>query len=244
MPEEEVRATLPFLSPQVAAMVRLQLADRGPAGRGRCPAALRHHHRRPTASGSTGRPEHKTEHLDRERVIMLGPSAQEVLRPWLDRDPDGYCFSPAEVVEARNARKRAGRRSPMTPVAGCPAAPKPEPKRAPGPCVHPERLSDGDPAGVPQGRGADLVALAVAAQRRHGDPARYGLEAAQVVLGHAKADITEVYAEKDLDSGPEGRGRGRLRRAARIEDKRGSTSSLGEGLSRRQGWPAIPANRS
>ncbi len=27
--------------------------------------------------------------------------------------------------------------------------------------------------------------------------ARFGLEAAQVVLGHAKADTTEIYAEKD-----------------------------------------------
>ena len=26
---------------------------------------------------------------------------------------------------------------------------------------------------------------------------RYGLEAAQVVLGHAKADVTQVYAERD-----------------------------------------------
>jgi integrase len=28
--------------------------------------------------------------------------------------------------------------------------------------------------------------------------ARYGLEAAQTVLGHKKADVTEVYAERDL----------------------------------------------
>jgi site-specific recombinase XerC len=28
--------------------------------------------------------------------------------------------------------------------------------------------------------------------------ARYGLEAAQVILGHAKADVTQVYAERDL----------------------------------------------
>jgi hypothetical protein len=27
---------------------------------------------------------------------------------------------------------------------------------------------------------------------------RYGLEAAQAVLGHAKADTTEIYAEKNL----------------------------------------------
>jgi integrase len=28
--------------------------------------------------------------------------------------------------------------------------------------------------------------------------ARFGLEAAQAVLGHARADVTQVYAERDL----------------------------------------------
>jgi integrase len=28
---------------------------------------------------------------------------------------------------------------------------------------------------------------------------RYGLEAAQVVLGHTKADVTEVYAERNQE---------------------------------------------
>lgn len=27
----------------------------------------------------------------------------------------------------------------------------------------------------------------------------YGLEAAQVVLGHARADVTQVYAERDRE---------------------------------------------
>ena len=27
---------------------------------------------------------------------------------------------------------------------------------------------------------------------------QYGLEAAQVILGHAKADVTQVYAERDM----------------------------------------------
>jgi integrase len=30
---------------------------------------------------------------------------------------------------------------------------------------------------------------------------RYGLEAAQIVLGHAAADVTQVYAERDLVRG-------------------------------------------
>jgi hypothetical protein len=29
----------------------------------------------------------------------------------------------------------------------------------------------------------------------------HGLEAAQVILGHSKADITQVYAERDLSKG-------------------------------------------
>jgi integrase len=28
---------------------------------------------------------------------------------------------------------------------------------------------------------------------------RYGLEAAAVVLGHARADVTQIYAERDQD---------------------------------------------
>ena len=33
--------------------------------------------------------------------------------------------------------------------------------------------------------------------------ARFGLEAAQAVLGHAKADVTQVYAERDLSKAAE-----------------------------------------
>ena len=32
---------------------------------------------------------------------------------------------------------------------------------------------------------------------RHARARTYGLEAAQVILGHAKADVTQVYAERD-----------------------------------------------
>jgi hypothetical protein len=32
---------------------------------------------------------------------------------------------------------------------------------------------------------------------------RYGLEAAQVILGHASADVTQIYAERDLQKAVE-----------------------------------------
>jgi integrase len=47
---------------------------------------------------------HKTGHLDRDKVIVLGAKAQEVLRPWLDRDPESNCFVPAET-SARHYRR-------------------------------------------------------------------------------------------------------------------------------------------
>ena len=50
------------------------------------------------------RPEsHKTEHHGRDRVIFLGPKAQDVLRPYLLRDKTAYCFVPAESERKRNA---------------------------------------------------------------------------------------------------------------------------------------------
>ena len=55
--------------------------------------------------------EHKMEHKDIEKVIPLGPRAQKLLSPWLDRAPNAYLFSPREVVEAiKKARALASAR--------------------------------------------------------------------------------------------------------------------------------------
>lgn len=49
---------------------------------------------------------HKTEHHGKERVILIGPQAQDVLRKWLRPDePEGYLFSPALAV-ASSRRQR------------------------------------------------------------------------------------------------------------------------------------------
>lgn len=108
VPVEDVEAVLPHLPPPVAAMVRLQLltgtrpqeviglkpgevVDRGDGVWLYTPAT------------------HKTEHHGRDKVVVLGPKAQEVLGPWLDRDPNRYCFVPAESVAWKVARLRKGR---------------------------------------------------------------------------------------------------------------------------------------
>ena len=56
--------------------------------------------------------EHKTEHHGHERMIFIGPKAQEVLAPFLLRAPDAYCFSPQE---SEAARREVGHESRLTP---------------------------------------------------------------------------------------------------------------------------------
>lgn len=194
--EEVVGKTLPHLSPQVAAMVRLQLLTGARPGE---IAMMRP--RDITASGHdlwVYQPEsHKTEHFDRGRIIVLGPRGQEVMRPWLDRSPDAYCFSPAEVTASRNARRRERRRSPMTPSQAA-RRQKSSPERAAGLRYTKDSYRRAivracQKAGVPEWTPLQLRHTAGTAIR-----AKYGLEAAQVVLGHAEADTTQIYAERDL----------------------------------------------
>ncbi len=35
---------------------------------------------------------HKTEHHGKSRFIVIGPRAQQILAPYLERDPMDYCF--------------------------------------------------------------------------------------------------------------------------------------------------------
>jgi integrase len=196
VPEEHVRAVLAFVTAPVAAMIQLQRLTGARPGE---VTALRPCD---VARGPDGvwvyRPhEFKTEHLGLDRRILLGPRAQEVLLPWLDRAPEAYCFSPAEAVAARNARLRANRKSPMTPSQAA-RKPKARPKRAPGVRYNKDSYRSAirracRKAGVPVWHPNQLRHNAATEVR-----AKFGLDAAQAVLGHAKADVTQVYAERDL----------------------------------------------
>lgn len=110
--ESAIEATLPHLPPIVADMVRLQRLT------GCRPGEVRLI--RPCEIDTSGeiwvyRPgTHKTEHHGRERVIFIGPQAQEVLLPYLLRDSESYCFSPAEGERKRREENHASRVTPMS----------------------------------------------------------------------------------------------------------------------------------
>jgi integrase len=111
--------------------------------------------------------------------------------------PEGYLFSPRRAEEQRRQELRAGRKSPMTPSQRA-RRPKTDPRRAPGDlydngsyrkAIRRACLKLGIPVWFPH----QLRHAAAGEIRR-----RYGLEAAQAVLGHAELGVTQVYAEADL----------------------------------------------
>jgi integrase len=140
---------------------------------------------------------HKNRHRGLDRVIFLGPQAQEVIKPFLTTNLEAYLFSPRAHVEAmhrRRAEQRKTRRTPSELRRGR----KAKPRRVPA-----ERYN----------RRSYRVAI-VRACRKAGVPAwsplqlrhtaatlilaKYGLEAAKAILGHTRVETSQIYAERDL----------------------------------------------
>lgn len=217
---ERVEAALPHMPPTVAAMVRFQLLTGCRVGE---VLKLRTRDLEPGESTWTYRPgSHKTAWRGRQRAIPVGPQAQEIIRPFLTDDPEKYLFSPAEVVAEMHARRSDARKSKPTPSERTRRAKTPGQNHAshydrrsyrqaivracdrafPHPTLAAIKPKDRTPDQKAELRAWRIAHRWSPLQLRHTAAtmirARYGLEAAQVVLGHAKADVTQLYAERDL----------------------------------------------
>tara|TARA_R110002072_G_C7974418_1_gene535198 strand:- start:9969 stop:11216 length:1248 start_codon:yes stop_codon:yes gene_type:complete len=222
--EAVVDVVKPHVSRQVWAMVQLQLVTGMRPGE---VTAMR------GVDITMGRPlweyvpeSHKTQHHGRERVIVLGPQAQKVIRPFLKTDTTAFLFSPSEARAEFDALRRANRRSPTTPSQQA-RKPKRQPAKAPGnrytvasygqairkgcekALAMPRELRNVSTK-LPDAERERLQAKARAwreehcwhpHQLRHTAATeirrKFGIEAAQVVLGHANISTAEIYAEKD-----------------------------------------------
>jgi integrase len=195
---EHVTATVPFLPVPVRAMAELQLLTGMRVGEVMVMRAIDL-----TMSGPvwTYRPaSHKNMHRGRDRVIYLGPQAQDTIKPFLTTDLHAYLFSPRAATAARNARARAARKTPLYPshVAHQARKRKVKPKRAPGARYRRHSYRQAvrracKKAGVPAWNPLQLRHTAATAIR-----ARYGLEAAKAILGHTKVETSQIYAERDM----------------------------------------------
>ena len=89
-PDDVVYATLPYLPPVVADMVRFERLTGCRPGE---VCSLRPCDVERSGEVWQYRPEsHKTEHHGRQRIIYIGPHAQVVLSPYLLRDAQSHCF--------------------------------------------------------------------------------------------------------------------------------------------------------
>lgn len=145
--------------------------------------------------------QHKNAYRGHTREIYIGPEGQKVLQPYLRADPEAFLFQPIEVAEERSKRRRVDRKTPLWPshMRLLAARLREDPQRAPG-----ERYSTASyRRAIHRACAAAKIDQWSPNRLRHARATevrrRFGLEAAQVILGHASADITQVYAERDRD---------------------------------------------
>ena len=211
VPNEHVDAVLPFLPPQISAMIQLQRYTGMRPGEvvkmRACDIDM---------SGEVWiyeRAEHKNRWRGHRRLIPLGPRAQAEIKPFLDRDPQQYMFSPLEAeawrLERRPVHQKENRKTPIYPSElkareeAKLARRKRKSKRPRKACYDTDSYRRAITYGIVKaGKASVKIPSWHPNQLRHnrGTEIRkeFGIEAAQVVLGHARADVTEVYAEKNL----------------------------------------------
>jgi integrase len=206
-----VAATLECLTPTLQAMVKAQRLT------GMRPGELcqmRACDLDVTTSVWTYKPAtHKTQHYGRDRIVFIGPLAQEILRPFLNRDLQSRLFSPAQSEAERRETMRKVRCTPMS----CGNTPgsnrKQRPRRPAGESYtttsYGRAITYACDAAFPVPSGLTVEDVKAWRKSHRWSPNRlrhnfatdvrrgHGLESAQILLGHSKADVTQVYAERD-----------------------------------------------
>ena len=204
VPRVWVDAVLPYLSPQVAAMVQVQEL----AGMRPCEVVIMRVCDIDMSSDVWiyEPKDHKNRWRDHRRLIALGPKAQEILRSFLSLKTDAYLFSPADAEAWRNQQRRRNRKTPMTPSQRK-RKPKQTPKRAKRTRYDVDSYRRAIKYGIAKAnrkrdehnQGPPWTPLQLRHSRATEVRKEHGLEGAQCVLGHARADVTEVYAERNLE---------------------------------------------
>jgi integrase len=203
VPQAFVDAALPHMLPPVAAMVQLQLLTAMRPGEA---CAMRGCHIDVVGHLWTYRPpRHKTAHHGKEREVLLGPRAQEVIRPFLKLDVQAPLFSPPEAIAAQAAQKRRQRKTPLWPshIKHQAAKRKKTPQRQPKDCYTPASYRRAIAracvrAGVPEWHPHQLRHNAATTIRKE-----FGIELTRVILGHSSLAITAIYAETDQQAARE-----------------------------------------
>jgi integrase len=196
--ETDIEAVRQHVSPQVWAMIQLQVLTGSRSGE---IVSMRVRDVNVTGPVWTYRPEcHKTSHHGHDRIIFIGPRAQSILSVFMEgKTSDEFVFSVSEAERDRRKRRFEARRTPMS----CGNTPRlfnnMTCKRAPrGPYSQASyRRSIAracEKAKIPAWHPHQLRHNAGTEFRR-----AFGIEAAQLLLGHKNVSATEIYAETNLE---------------------------------------------
>jgi integrase len=201
VPEAFVEATLPHANPVVRAMIAVQQLTGMRPGEVvvmracdldvTAPVWLY----RPGSESELGR--HKTAHHGHQRVIAIGPKGQEVIRPFLRTDLRAYLFQPGDAVANPRWKQRRRPNGRYT-VQSYRQAVRRACLRADAAAHKADPDTPADQVVVPVWRPHQLRHTKATEIRREA-----GLDAARAVLGHRKAQVTEVYAELDVSKAAE-----------------------------------------
>jgi integrase len=211
VPDQWVNATLDFLPPQIADMVRLQRLTAMRPGDVVLMRSCDIDRRKDDWIYEPS--DHKTRHLDRRRIIPLGPQAKSILLKYLNQQSEAFLFSPREVVEWRKIQRKLKPSARRTPVYPCELRrlqrEKEARRRRPKKCKPGERYTTctyylAIRYAIRQALRAGVeIPSWHPHQLRHsrGTEVRreFGLEGAQLILGHARADVSQLYAEKNQE---------------------------------------------
>jgi len=189
--DADVEATLKHLPSVVADMVRLQRLT------GCRPGELII--MRPCDVNRTGEvwlykpSQHKTAYRGHGRAIAIGPKAQAVLLRYLVRDSEAFCFRPIDSEAARLATQHENRKTPLSCGNRRGTNCKGTSRVGEVYTVHSYRRAierAAKKAGVERWTPHRLRHTAATEVRR-----QFGLDAAQSLLGHKHASVSEIYAE-------------------------------------------------
>ncbi len=206
--EEHVYKVLPYLTPVLSAVVRIQLLT------GMRPSEVLQ--MKPKDIDRSGEvwhyfPErHKNLYRGHERIVPIGPEGQKILAPFLLRNENSYCFSPAESEKLRRQQMTKNRKTPLSYGNTVGSNKKDDPKRTPG------DVYDFQVYGRAISRALDRARADIKA--KGGDPDKelpkwtpyqlrhtaatkarkmFNYETAGALLGHSNMSATAIYAERN-----------------------------------------------
>ena len=197
VPDADVQAVLPHVTPQVQAMIQVQELA------GMRPQDIRNMR---TCDVDTSSDvwvyapwTHKTEHHGHVRRIAIGPRAQMALRPYFKpEDPTAYLFSPKDAIATLRAKRARERKTPRTPSERA-VKTKRNPKSAPGE----QYTRTGYANAVKKACDRACVSRWSPNRLRHSCAVKvrkkYGIEGAAAVLGNSLGMVAEVYADSNFE---------------------------------------------